>query len=269
MRLSDILSNQTIVESYQQIDGFLHNRTLRCGRCCKVEIGKIAINCHCKNCGTVMSFASEASPWAVGVDDRTISIDCVLKCARCGEKILVWFLVESEQKMAYPAPKVKVIKRSLKVSDNVTMNEYCYGELSKLLDKADRAYGEGLGAGAMVYLRKLLEQVAINAAKAADIELKDDKGRRKKFNELLKEIDQKNRIVPSEFSDDGYKLFGELSNVVHANNDEEEALQKYKLLRRLIVGILDNIRRNVEKQRSREELEAAFSELGWDMSENT
>ena len=126
MRLSDILSNQTIVESYQQIDGFLHNRTLRCGRCRKVEIGKIAINCHCKNCGTVMSFASEASPWAVGVDDRTISIDCVLKCARCGEKILVWFLVESEQKMAYPAPKVKVIKRSLKVSDNVTMNEYCY-----------------------------------------------------------------------------------------------------------------------------------------------
>ncbi len=269
MRLSDVLSNQVVTDDYQQIDGFLNNRNLGYGNCRKIEVGKIAINCYCKNCKAVMSFASDASPRALGIDDRTISIDYVVKCVRCDEKILVWFLVESEQKMAYPAPKVRVIKRSLKVSDNVIMNEYCYGELSVLLDKADRAYGEGLGAGAMVYLRKLLEQVAVGAATAAGIELKTSKGKRKNFKDLLKEIDQCNKIVPDEFSDDGYKLFGELSNVVHANSDEQQALQKYKLLRRLVVGILDNIRRNTEKQKNREELEATFAELGWNIGSNT
>lgn len=50
---------------------------------------------------------------------------------------------------------------------------------------------------------------------------------------------------------------------------EQQALQKYKLLRRLVIGILDNIRRNTEKQKNREELEATFAELGWNMGSNT
>ena len=47
-------------------------------------------------------------------------------------------------------------------------------------------------------------------------------------------------FIPQEFSEDGYRLFGELSNVVHGEFDENEGISKYPALFRLVQGILDN-----------------------------
>lgn len=61
---------------------------------------------------------------------------------------------------------------------------------------------------------------------------------------------------PKEFSENGYRLFGELSDVVHGNYDEQLGLQKYDALHRLIVGVLDNVKNN-------REMMEAIGTLGW------
>lgn len=63
-------------------------------------------------------------------------------------------------------------------------------------------------------------------------------------------------FIPKEFSDDGYRLFGELSDVVHGEFDEEEGLKKYQTLKRLVVGVLDNIK-------NRADFAEAQARLGW------
>lgn len=66
-------------------------------------------------------------------------------------------------------------------------------------------------------------------------------------------------FIPQEFSNDGYKLFGELSNLVHGEFDEQEALTKYPALSRLVIGVLD-------KQKNREEMDIAKTALGWNVT---
>lgn len=133
-----------------------------------------------------------------------------------------------------------------------------YGEYSRLLDKAELAYNEGLGAGAIVYLRKVFEKITVQSAKAMQIDYKrHEGGNPKNFKELLLRVDEQCSIIPAEFSANGYKLFQELSNVVHGQYDEDLGLSKFDPLYRLVVGILDNIK-------NRKELLAAMKALGWD-----
>ena len=63
--------------------------------------------------------------------------------------------------------------------------------------------------------------------------------------------------LPKEFSEDRYKLYQELSGVIHGDLKEEEGLEKYVPLRRLIIGIIENIR-------NREEFHDAKIALGWE-----
>ena len=53
-------------------------------------------------------------------------------------------------------------------------------------------------------------------------------------------------------------MFGELSDIVHGDSieNDEMGLIKYKALRRLVVGILDNVKSN-------EEMVEALGCLGW------
>jgi hypothetical protein len=151
------------------------------------------------------------------------------------------------------------MKRSEKLSTGVLLDKELYGEFSESLEKSQRAHRDGLGAGAMVYLRKIFEQITQQTATAAGISHtydKSEKKRKKTFKDLLEEVDKKCSIIPREFSENGYKLFGELSEIVHGEYDEELALLKYESLHRLIVGILDAVRNNTE-------LMAAVGKLGW------
>lgn len=255
MRLSEVLS-KPIASEFKQVDGFLNHMALKCGKQKKISVGKVGINFYCATCGDVRTFCSGEDLFCIGVQERSVSIDCVLQCPQCGASIPLWFLIESTEDICSYAPEVRVLKRSVKFSELVQPNPFTYGDFSDLLDKAERAYREELGAGAVVYLRKIYEQIAVKAAEAAKIEKRDSAGNRKKFKTLLKEVDQKWAIIPRQFSENRYTLFEELSDVIHGDYDETIALQKYASLRRLVIGVLENVNRN-------QELAQEISNLGW------
>ncbi|MBB4735235.1 hypothetical protein HDA30_000743 [Micrococcus cohnii] len=98
-------------------------------------------------------------------------------------------------------------------------------------------------------------------ANTVGVDTKNSKGGRRTFKEILKEVDQKSGIVPHEFSSNGYQLFSELSNVMHGSADEGEALSKYRPCRRLVIGIVENIR-------NKSELARAVAALGWGAEES-
>lgn len=256
MRLSDVLSKPTN-ETFAQVEGFLNNKNLGVGKQRKIAVGKVALNFFCKNCSDDRTFCSCDELFCIGVNNQTISIDCVLKCSVCSASVQVWFLVESAELMSLAAPWVRIAKRSEKLSDMVLSSREKYGDFSELLEKAHRAYRDELGAGSIVYLRTILERITIQVAEVAGINLHRTNGRKKPFKNLLTEVDQNRSIVPQEFSANGYRLFSELSEVVHGNYEEQIGLQKFEAFCRLVVGVLDNVRNNSE-------LMAAIGELGWD-----
>ena len=85
-------------------------------------------------------------------------------------------------------PEVRILKRSAKFSEQVQPNPYTYGDFSELLDKAERAYREELGAGSVIYLRKVYEQIAVQAADAASINRLDPAGNRKNSKLFSKKL---------------------------------------------------------------------------------
>jgi hypothetical protein len=244
MRLSEVLSKAPL-EEYTQIEGFLKGKKLNTGIQRKIQIGNIGLNFQCTNCDDLRTFWSDKNIYCLGVDDSTISIDINLKCG-CGNHIQAWFLVKSKDIIYDFAPLVKIIKRGIRLGDKAKINVNHYGEESFLIEKADLAYSESLGAGAMVYLRMIFERVTKRVANEMGISIVFPNNRRKNFWTLLKEVDETQPIIPQEFKSNRYKLFKELSEIVHGNSNEPEALVKYNPTRRLIIGIFDNIKNNVE-----------------------
>ena len=82
-------------------------------------------------------------------------------------------------------------------------------------------------------------------------------GNPRNFKDLLIKVDKQCSIIPAEFSANGYKLFQELSNVVHGEYDENLGLNKFDSLYRLVIGILDNVNNH-------KEILEATAALGWD-----
>lgn len=256
MRLSDVLS-KPLIDEYVQIDGCLVNKSGKIGQKVDLDIGTVALNYFCDNCGDIRTFYSKGKLSCVFVNKKLISIDCVLSCI-CGETVENWFLVESDGDITSIAPKVRILKKVEKLSNKVKKSKVVYQEKFDLfLNKADVAFQEGLGAGSIIYLRKIYESLAMEAADAAGINKKDNNGNRKKFKTLLKEVDKKWNIIPKQFSENQYKLFEELSNVIHGDYDEEIALNKYSSLRTLIIGVLDNTKKNID-------FSIEIKKLGWD-----
>lgn len=256
MRLSEVLSRPPTHE-FQQVEGFL-STPLKSGKQRKISVGAVWLTYHCENCHTDISFLSDDQLYCIGIHEHLVSIDCALKCPRCKQTLPVWFLVESHQPIHSVSPNVRILKRTEKFSDKVSTSSGAYEEFSQLFDKADRAYYDERGAGAVIYLRKIYETVTIRTADAVGIEYqKYSGGNPKNFSNLLQMVDKQCHIIPAEFSSNGYQLFRELSSVVHGNSDEEECLKKYEPLRRLVIGILDNIKQ-------KEELHQAVRALGWE-----
>ena len=256
MRLSDVLS-KPLTDKFEQVEGFLGNRKLGFGKQAKILVGKVALNFFCKSCIDDRTFCSDENLYCIGVTGHLISMDCVIKCPCCDSSVQIWFLVECNGDISSLAPEVRILKRSEKLSDMVLLSKEKYDDFSELLEKAQRAYRDELGSGSIVYLRKILERITIQAAEAANINVKTPNGRRKPFKLLLEEVDKKSLIIPKEFSANGYRLFGELSDVVHGDYDEQLGLQKYDALRRLIVGVIENVKNN-------NEMMSAIGSLGWD-----
>ena len=256
MRLSDVLSKNPTLD-FKQVEGFLGKTVLPTGKQRKVKVGKIALNFYCKNCLEVRTFLSNEEIYCIGVNEHLVSIDSVLTC-HCGAKVQVWFLVDCDGSINGISPEVRILKKSEKLSSDVLTDNEQYGDFSKLLEKAHIAHREGLGAGAVIYLRKIFEQITTQSATASGIDCLNSNGRRKNFKALLEEVDAKSSIIPREFSVNSYRLFRELSEILHGDYNEDSAIAKYESLNRLIVGILENIKNNSE-------LNKAIENLGWDL----
>lgn len=225
----------------------------------EIDAGRIALNFYCKKCEDSRTFMSPDRLHALIINENLISIDAFLQCPVCKTEIQVWFLLEVKD-MFSEEPKVKILKRTEKLSKNVSeLRENSFGIYTDLLEKAMRASREGFGAGAIIYLRKVFEQVTSEVAKASNISTtyinSSGKEKRKTFKDLLTEVDTKCAIVPIEFSNNRYKLFGKLSDVVHGEYDEEIALEKFSAFYRLVTGIIENIK-------SKEEFRSAQQALG-------
>jgi hypothetical protein len=256
MRLGDLLSKPSNFD-YKQVEAFLSKKRGDPGQHAKLDVGNIMLNYYCARCEDSRTFSSRGTIHCVFISKQLISLDCVLACS-CGSNLPVWFLVESENDICGISPNVRVLKRSEKLSENVKINDKYLGSFTPLLEMAECSFRENLGAGATVYLRKAFEKVTIETADAIGIEYEKFKeGNPRNFSKLLKEVDKQRHIIPREFSDNGYKLFKELSSVVHGNYDEKVGLSKFKLFQRLVIGILENVR-NIE------EFQDIVCKLGWD-----
>lgn len=261
MRLSDILSKEPS-KQYTQIDGFLQNKKGSTGQRVKISVGQIALNYYCQNCEDLRTFFSKGELEAIFVNKKLISIDSVLTCAGCGQGIPIWFLIESNSDITGQAPEVRILKKKeknipIKETDNHQYNKYI-----ELLNKAKQSFNENLGSGAVVYLRKVFEKITIDSANAISIEYeKYENGNPKNFSQLLKKVDEKCSIIPREFSSNGYKLFQELSGIVHGDCEEVEVINKFEPLYRLVVGILENVKNHKEIMDSIEKLEWNISEV--------
>lgn len=255
MRLSDVLSKPVDMK-FWQVDRFL-NQKLSCGKSRKITVGKIGLPYYCKHCDDNITFLSYDELYCIGVNDSQISIDCVLKCPRCGQEIAVWFLVDSSSDIYGVAPEIRVLKRTEKFNAEVQSTKGPYGNFSELLGKAEIAYNHDLGAGAIIYLRKIYEDITVQTATTAGISITTTNGRRRPFSDILKDVDAAKSIIPKEFSEQGYKLFSELSNFAHGNTvSDTDALRLYKPFRRLVVGILENVKNS-------DELATIIGSLGW------
>ena len=259
MRLSDVLSKKPS-KNYVQIDSFLQNKKGVAGQSVKISVGNIALNYYCQECEDLRTFSSKDKLEAIFVNKNTISIDCVLLCAVCRKAIPLWFLIESNNDITGQAPRVRILKKSEKnIQIEETNNKY-YNKYVELLNKAEQAFNEDLGAGAIVYLRKVFEKITVDSANAINVEYdKYENGNPKNFLNLLKKVDEKCSIIPREFSRDGYKLFRELSNIVHGENNEEDGIKKFEPLYRLVVGIVENVKNH-------EEIMESLQKLQWNVS---
>lgn len=255
MRLSNVLSKPP-TSMFSQVENFLGKTKLGRGKQRKIDAGIVGLTYFCKHCDNDVTFASGDELFCIGINDYLVSIDCVLTCPLCGESVPVWFLVESKETMLDSAPEVRILKRSERLTENVQLKQGLYPEYSEWLEKAERAYRDELGAGAIVYLRKILEDITIQTAIALGIETKKESGATKPFKEILGKVEDQSPIIPQEFSENGYRLFGELSDVVHGDYDEQIGLKKYDALHRLVIGVLDKVKNN-------EEIAAAVAALGW------
>ena len=258
MRLGDYLSRNPSSQ-YEQVEKFAGDRKLPLGKPKKVNIGQIALNFICLSCNDIRTFVSSHDIQMIPITNSLISIDARLACPVCGECVAAWFIIDIENDMMSLAPRVRLLKRNIKYTDNVCPIENKYGKYSEWLTKASIAYQEELGAGSIVYLRKIFESVTYEIADVNGINILNKNGKRLNFKEVLERVRQEVDFIPHEFSKDGYKLFGELSDVVHGDFSEAEGLTKYPALLRLVRGVLD-------KQIDAKELNVARESLGWNSS---
>lgn len=255
MRLSDVLSKPP-QKDYQQVDGFLQGKMGNIGQQVNLSVGNIALNYFCTKCDDLRTYYSKRKLTSIFVDDNTISVDAVLECGACKSRTQVWFIVNSENDITSIAPKIRIEKLGRHLSEDVAIHSSKFGEYSVLLDKAELAYNNGLGAGAIIYLRKIYEKITIYTAQQMSIQYAQyEGGNPKNFQSLLEKVDEQCNIIPLEFKQNRYELFRKLSGLIHGTCDEKQGLESYEALNRLIIGILENVS-------NREELKSALTQLG-------
>jgi hypothetical protein len=259
VRLSDVLSKAPD-NAEGQVEGFLGTRRLSWGRHRTICVGKIALNFFCRGCSNIRTFMSGDELSCLATSERSISIDASLRCPVCEASVEAWFLVACDEDLYAQAPVVYLERYIENRRDSANRVGVGTGQFVDLLERAQSAYENHLGAGSMIYLRKIFETITMQVANVAGISTTTSRGRRKPFRGLLEEVDQQHHIIPDRFSQNGYMLFSELSAVIHGDSDEVDALQKYGPCRQLIIGVVDKVS-------SDQEMARAIHALGWDVAQ--
>ncbi|WP_284642064.1 hypothetical protein [Paenibacillus silviterrae] len=244
-------------EDYEYSDENEDDTSLLIGQHIILEAGQVSLNYYCTECEDLRTFNSNKEQGLRGiiVNKQVISIDCILRC-NCGSVVHTWYLVEAEEDIRYQSPKVRILHFREKLTERVKLQSEKYGEFSEWLEKANRAHRDGLGSGAVIYLRKVYESITYSIANANNIPLIRGNGNRRPFSEILKEVDEQHSIIPVSFSANRYKLFSQLSEIIHGDGSEEDALEYFGALYTLVTSVLDNVTQ-------KEELKSAAQKFNW------
>ncbi|WP_441962368.1 hypothetical protein [Mycolicibacterium houstonense] len=255
--MSDVLSKAPDMTP-AQIEGFLGDRPLAWGRHKKIRVGKVFLNFYCRRCDDQRTFESRDELSCLGLSERSVSIDTTLRCTACQASVEAWFLVCSDGDISGRAPTVRVERYTENLRDCADRVGTTAGQFAELLRCAQLAFEAQLGAGSMIYLRKIFESITYEVAQIQGIATRGRKDGRRPFREILQEVDKARHIIPHRFTSNGYQLFSELSEVIHGNSSEEDALLKYRPCRQLVVGVVEEVNRdNVFAK--------AIEELGWNV----
>ena len=278
-RLSDKSKNHGEIESF--IDWEKHTispeeaedlQLISAGDFIDIQIGKITLPFYSTKCNDSVSFVSPKNLHCLIISEKMISIDCQLQCMdyddsnqackECSHCIQAWFLVGADDIFS-ATPNVYLIKQNFKLPANIKLPVETEDKFTEWLAKAEIAHKERLGAGSVIYLRSILEQITIKVGNDAGVDIYQPNGRTKPFNQVLQAVDAQCSIIPTIYSDNGYKLFQKLSEIAHGNSDEETALKEYEPLRRLVVGVIENVRKNEEEIKRNAEIKKALAAIGF------
>lgn len=279
-RLSDKSKNHGEIESFIDWEKYTivpeeeteDVRLISPGDFLEIQIGTITLPFYSTICKDSVSFISPKRLHCLIINSTMISIDCQLQCMdyekdspsckNCNHCVQAWFLVGADDIYA-SSPNVHVIKQNFKLPEHIKLPIETEDKYSEWLGKAEIAYKERLGAGAVIYLRSILEQITIEVGNDAGVDIYQPNGRTKPFNQVLQAVDAQCSIIPTIYSDNGYKLFQKLSEIAHGNSDEDTALREYEPLRRLVVGVIENVKKKEEEIKNNAEIKKALDAIGF------
>lgn len=226
----------------------------------ELDIGRINLPFYSSKCQDTISFKSNQLLHCLIISDKMISIDCNLtcdnrnerspRCQSCNCNVQSWFLIEANNIFSN-SPNVKLLKTSHKLSKDLKLHIEVGDKYKEWFSKADIAYKERLGAGSIIYLRSIFEKITLEVGTEINDMIRNRQGdiidiNRLTFRDLLKKVDEVYPIIPAIYSENGYELFEQLSEIAHGNSDEQTALDKFESLRRLVKSVVDNV--NLKKQ---------------------
>jgi len=226
---------------------------------------------HCPECGrhSTMKSADYDDPWKVGhftrhhqgkiseIDARRRRRGIIVAQLVCSRnevhRMLFYFLSEGDW--------VK------KIGQQPSMADIGIGDLAQYegtIDKDDRKelataiglHAHGIGAGALVYLRRVLERFVVRAEKQAGI----DPGKNK-FVERIKDLDGK---VPQFLVENPF-LYGVMSAGIHSLQ-EADCKHAFPVILAAIESILQEEHAERQQQRAKEAAQKALNKLSQSIS---
>lgn len=278
-RLSDRDKNHGEVESFIDPDRYTSLKEeatdeivyISSGDFIEIQIGTINLPFYSTVCQDSNSFISPKKLHCLIINEKMISIDCQLKCTdydtenpkcqKCNPYVQAWFLIEADDIFAN-TPNVNLVKQNFKLPENIKLSIEIEDKYSEWLAKAEIAHKERLGAGAIIYLRSVFEKITHEVGLNAGVKIRDKNGKILNFREVLQRVDSECSIIPPIYAENGYDLFIKLSEIAHGNSDEMTALKEYEPLRRLVIGIIENVRRKNEEIKNNAEIKKALLEAG-------
>lgn len=278
-RLSDRDKNHGEVESFIDPDRYTSLKEeatdeivyVSSGDFIEIQIGTINLPFYSTICQDTNLFISPKKLHCLIINEKMISIDCQLKCTdfdkenpkcrKCNPYVQAWFLIEADDIFAN-TPNVNLVKQNFKLPENIKLAIEIEDKYSEWLAKAEIAHKERLGAGAIIYLRSVFEKITHEVGLSAGVEIRGKNGKILNFRDVLQRVDSECSIIPSIYAENGYDLFIKLSEIAHGNSDEMTALKEYEPLRRLVIGIIENVRRKNEEIKNNAEIQKALLDAG-------